>query len=123
TVYRMDCFAQLVSQGAWELPLNLTVRGVIISPDTLDDPAPVIRAAAVDSSDPPPPPVLYLTSPYLRGEEVRKVQEALNTHGFANSRDSVYGPFTEALVKQFQASKDLKVDGVVGPATRVALGL
>jgi peptidoglycan hydrolase-like protein with peptidoglycan-binding domain len=50
----------------------------------------------------------------MHGEEVRKVQAALNTHGFANRRDSVYGPFTEALMKKFQASQELKVDGVVG---------
>ena len=123
TVYRMECFAQLINRGAWDLPLNLTVRGVIIAPDNLDDPGPVVRASAVDPSDPPPPPVLHLTLPYMRGEAVRRVQEALNTNGFANSKDGVYGPFTEALVKKFQDSKRLRVDGVVGPATRIALGL
>jgi peptidoglycan hydrolase-like protein with peptidoglycan-binding domain len=59
----------------------------------------------------------------MRGEEVRKVQEALNTNGFANSRDGLFGPFTEALVKRFQDSKGLRPDGVVGPAVRTALGL
>jgi len=50
------------------------------------------------------------------------VQEALNTNGFSNSRDSVFGLFTEALVKRFQESKGMRADGVVGPATRTALG-
>jgi peptidoglycan hydrolase-like protein with peptidoglycan-binding domain len=68
------------------------------------------------------PPVLYLTSPSMRGEEVRKVQAAPNTHGFANSRDSVDGPFTEALIKKFQASQELKVDGVVGSQLTLLLG-
>ena len=123
TTKGLQDLAQLINRGAWDLPLNLTVRGVIIAPDNLDDPGPVVRASAVDPSDPPPPPVLHLTLPYMRGEAVRRVQEALNTNGFANSKDGVYGPFTEALVKKFQDSKRLRVDGVVGPATRIALGL
>jgi chitosanase len=122
-VYRMEAFTALAAGDAWELPLNLTVRGVVISPDNLDDPAPVVRASAVDPSDPPPPRILHLTSPYMRGEDVRRVQEALNTLGLANARDGVYGPFTEVLVRKFQASGGGRSDGVVGPATRTALGL
>jgi chitosanase len=123
TVYRMDAFTALTAGGNWDLPLNLTVRGVTISPDNLDDPAPVVRAAAVDPSDPPLPPILRLTSPYMRGEDVRQVQIALNSQGFANGRDGVYGPFTQALVTKFQSSRGMRADGVVGPATRRALGL
>ncbi len=122
TVYRMDSFALLIEQGVWELPLPLKVRGAVISDETLGDTPPVVRASAVDPEDQPANP-LYLKAPYLRGPEVRTVQEALNTHGFANSRDGVYGPFTETLVKQFQAARGMKADGVVGPATRAALGL
>ena len=122
TVYRMDAFTALTTSGAWDLPLDLTVCGVVISPGNLDDPAPVVRASAVDPSD-PLPPILYLTSPYMHGEDVRQVQEALNTQGLANARDGVYGPFTEALVRRFQASRGERADGVVGPATRAALGL
>jgi peptidoglycan hydrolase-like protein with peptidoglycan-binding domain len=59
----------------------------------------------------------------MRGPEVRIVQEALNTNGLANLRDGVYGPFTEALVKKFQERQGLRPDGVVGPATRQAMGL
>jgi len=123
TVYRMHAFARLIEQKAWELPLDLTVRGVVISPETLADAMPVLRASAVDPCDPTPGPVLYLTSPYQCGPEVVQVQEALNTHGLANGRDGVFGPFTEVLVKRFQESKGLCADGVVGPATRAALGI
>jgi chitosanase len=123
TVYRMDAFNALIAENKWNLALTMTVRGVVISPDNLRDSTPVVRAAAVDPADPPVAPILFLTSPYMRGEEVRKVQEALNTNGLANQRDGIFGPFTVALVKKFQESKSLRVDGVVGPGTRLALGL
>lgn len=123
TVYRMNAFNRLVGDGAWDLPLNLTVRGAVISPETLDEATPVVRAAAVDPDDPPAASILHLTSPYMRGEEVRRLQVALNTAGFTNSADGVYGPFTQTLVKAFQTSKRLRSDGVVGPATLTALGL
>ncbi|HXJ39450.1 MAG TPA: peptidoglycan-binding protein [Bryobacteraceae bacterium] len=123
TVYRMDAFNKLVGDGAWDLPLSLTVRGSFISEETLKNTGPVIRASAVDANDPPASRILRLTTPYLRGEEVRRLQIALNTAGLTNSADGVYGPFTEALVKKFQLSKTLKSDGIVGPATLTALGL
>lgn len=123
TVYRMDTFSRLIADGLWDLPLDLTVRGALISPATLDDEAPVVRVTAADPTDPPPPPVLFLRSPYIRGDEVRRVQEALNICGFVNSRDGIFGPFTASLVKRFQQDRQLKVDGVVGPGTRAALGL
>ena len=101
---------------SWGAPAVAGEVGARLFPEPLG-------AVAVAPSDPPAPPILHLTSPYMRGEEVRKVQEALNTNGFANSRDGVYGPFTEALVKRLQDSKGLRADGVVGPAARAALGL
>lgn len=123
TTYRMDAFETLISGGAWELPLDLKVRGVTIAPDNLDDPAPVVRATAAEPGDPLPPPALLLTLPFMRGDEVRRVQEALTANGFAIAPDGIYGHFTEALVRQFQVKKQLRADGVVGPATRAALGL
>lgn len=123
TVYRMDAFASLINAGAWDLPLPLKVRGVTIADDNLTAPAGVVRATAADSTDPPAPPILYLTTPYQRGADVKLLQEALNSRGFANTRDGVFGPFTEALVKMFQRAQGLVADGVVGPATRRALGL
>jgi len=123
TVYRMDSFNKLIDEGAWELPLPISVHGVTITEDGLQGPITIVRAAAIDQSDPPVRPVLRLTTPYMRGEEVHRVQEALNSAGFTNSKDGLFGPFTEVLVKKFQQSKQLKDDGVVGPSTRAALGL
>jgi peptidoglycan hydrolase-like protein with peptidoglycan-binding domain len=59
----------------------------------------------------------------MQGEDVRQAQEALNTMGFANGIDGIFGPFTDKLVRAFQAARKLKVDGTVGPATRRMRGL
>jgi chitosanase len=122
-VYRMDSFQKLIQQDAWDLPLALSVHGVSISKDILGGEVPVvIRAAAVDATD-LNPQILRLANPYLRGEEVQRLQDALVSNGFPNSRDGVFGPFTEVLVRKFQESKGMRPDGVVGPLTRQALGL
>jgi chitosanase len=123
TVYRMDSFNKMITDNAWDLPLPLKVRGVMITEEDMREPFPVVRAMASDPSDPPPARILRMTTPYMRGEDVRRVQEALNSQGFANSRDSIFGPFTEALVKRFQQSRQIKHDGVVGPTTLSLLGL
>lgn len=58
------------------------------------------------------------------GPEVRIVQQKLKETGFdPGNIDGVFGPGTEAAVIAFQHSKGLMADGIVGPATRKALGL
>ncbi|MEH2346667.1 MAG: peptidoglycan-binding protein [Nostoc sp.] len=60
-----------------------------------------------------------ILTPGSRGQLVRDVQTALG-----NLRvDGIYGQETVNQVRSFQASKGLLVDGVVGPETRVALGI
>ncbi|MEF8939041.1 MAG: peptidoglycan-binding protein [Salinivenus sp.] len=60
--------------------------------------------------------------PLLRGPDVKAVQRRLDTRGFSPGPvDGLYGRTTEAAVREFQASRNLKVDGIVGPRTWSAL--
>ena len=67
--------------------------------------------------------VLRLSNPFMRGEDVRLVQQALANAGYSIVADGVYGPGSRAVVIQFQRDKGLFPDGVAGPATRASLGL
>ncbi|WP_236035262.1 peptidoglycan-binding domain-containing protein [Alkalihalobacterium elongatum] len=57
-----------------------------------------------------------------KGEPVKELQRQLTSLGY-NTRgiDGIFGPATEAAVRNFQKSKKLTVDGVVGPQTKRAL--
>ena len=114
TVYRMQAFQELIAQDKWDIGLPLTVRGCVI--DSSIDAAPV-RASAVESED--EARILHLTRPYMEGADVRSVQRAMGM----NNPDGIFGPMTDGLVKQFQTRNSLRADGIVGPATRAALGL
>jgi len=52
------------------------------------------------------------------GDIVRAIQEVLDLRP-----DGIFGPKTEAAVKQFQSNNGLTVDGIVGPKTLAKLGL
>ncbi|MGO4887962.1 peptidoglycan-binding protein [Anaerobacillus sp. MEB173] len=56
--------------------------------------------------------LLSLQTPYLRGEDIKRVQRALNT-----AVDGLYGPMTERAVRNFQRREGITVDGIVGPQT------
>lgn len=52
-----------------------------------------------------------------KGQEVRNLQQILNTKGYSLTVDGDFGPLTQAAVKNFQRANGLTDDGVVGPKT------
>ena len=57
-----------------------------------------------------------------RGPRVREVQSILKQIGYYKGVvDGIYGPQTEAAVKNFQRNMALTVDGIVGENTYKAL--
>jgi chitosanase len=118
TVYRMDAFTQLISAGNWDLALPCTVRGVLIEPEGLDG-EPHVRVSAEGQDD----RLLMLRNPVLTGPDVLAVQKALRAAGLAPDSENGFGPQTDKAVRSFQRQRGLRVDGIVGPGTRTALGL
>ena len=107
----------------WDLELPLRVRGVVIDEAVLgftdDDGAVAARVPDPASTR----RILQLSTPYIRGEDVKALQAVLAQRGFSGDADGVFGPMTAVLVKQFQAKQGMLADGVVGPATWKALEL
>jgi chitosanase len=118
TVYRMESFEQLIASALWDLNLPLRVRGVNIDADALEERTPVIASAHDNTQR-----ILLLTTPLMTGEDVESIQTALKKTGIQVDIDKVFGQETDTAVRAYQRSKGLKPDGVVGPATRAALGL
>ena len=66
--------------------------------------------------------ILKLTSPLMYGEDIRAVQNKLNSLGYvAGTDDGYYGNMTRNAVINFQSKKGLAADGDVGPTTWSAL--
>jgi N-acetylmuramoyl-L-alanine amidase len=65
---------------------------------------------------------LFLRRPMLRGDDVADLQRRLGGMGFDAGRvDGIFGPNTEAALREFQRNTGLTVDGVCGPATYQAM--
>ena len=71
------------------------------------------------ATNPPPPTQREGDS----GPLVRVIQAALNNNGFnVGAADGDFGPKTKQAVMNFQRSRGLGADGIVGPMTWAALG-
>ena len=65
---------------------------------------------------------LKRTYPCMRGSDIRTLQTMLNALGFRCGRaDGVFGDRTKSAVMAFQRANGLKVDGIVGRATKARL--
>jgi N-acetylmuramoyl-L-alanine amidase len=61
---------------------------------------------------------LYHRMPMFRGDDVRELQGKLNALGFDSAKeDGLYGPRTDAALRQFQRNVGDDPDGIVGPHT------
>ena len=66
--------------------------------------------------------MIYLRSPMTRGDDVTDLQQQLGRLGFDTGwLDGVFGPNTEAAVRDFQHNQGVTADGVVGRETVAAL--
>jgi len=86
----------------------------------LDDRKALLATAKAVLSGAPIPPGTVKQGD--NGPDVVALQQKLIAAGYSVAADGDFGPGTDAAVKQFQASKGLTADGVVGPATWAALG-
>ena len=59
-----------------------------------------------------------------RGPAVQELQRRLTSKGYdTNGIDGIFGVNIENAVRNFQKANNLKADGIVGPATKKALGI
>lgn len=66
--------------------------------------------------------LLKITSPMMRGKDVRKLQEILLNVGYdSDGTDGIYGQNTHDAVRAFQYASGLTPDGIYGPMTHAAL--
>lgn len=66
--------------------------------------------------------LLYLRTPYLRGDDVADLQRRLGALGFDAGRiDGIFGPDTDRALRSFQRNAGLLVDGISGPTVVLSL--
>jgi N-acetylmuramoyl-L-alanine amidase len=66
--------------------------------------------------------LLYLRTPYVRGDDVVDLQRRLNTLGFDAGRvDGIFGPDADRALRGFQRNAGLSVDGICGAKTVLSL--
>ncbi|MCL1862543.1 MAG: peptidoglycan-binding protein [Defluviitaleaceae bacterium] len=71
-----------------------------------------------DGAGNPPPFPGFLIRQGARGDYVRQIQSCLNSVNHAGlATDGIFGPLTDAAVRNYQRANALAVDGIVGPIT------
>jgi len=66
-------------------------------------------------------PTLKLGDKDVEGNGVRRAQYLLREKGHNIQPDHIFGPATDAAVRQFEGSAGLTVDGIIGDQTWTAL--
>ena len=117
SVYRMDALKGLIDTDNWDLGLPFRVRGQLIDNQVLAG-APVRASAAVAEER-----LLRLRTPFMRGQDVAVLQQALAARDIVVDFAGVFGRDTEAAVVAFQEREGLGRDGMVGPSTRSRLDI
>lgn len=66
---------------------------------------------------------LYLTDPYMRGEDVREAQRLLTEQDYnCGEIDGIFGKKCDIATRNFQTDNSLKADGIIGKKTAEKLG-
>lgn len=82
------------------------------------------RSGSVIINPNPSGRILRVETPFLRGPDVRCVQQTLRAIGIDPGKiDGIYGDNTASAVRNFQIAEGLTVDGEVGSETTGELGL
>lgn len=92
----------------------LPATEVLVPPD---------RATSITTNS---PDLFYVKGNLMQGERVRRLQTKLNYYkllGEFLEVDGLFGTKTMLAVEAYQEQKHLEIDGVVGGATRQALGM
>lgn len=84
-------------------------------------PAEIEVTPAQPKTDSPPVPRTPIINQGDTGEAVREAQQLLAARGYTLDVDGVFGSRTDKVVRSFQRSSGMDVDGDVGPKTWAAL--
>ncbi len=122
---RNDAQAMLARDGQGQAPGTPTTPQKPAEPGSPTAPKPTEPGQAGGPKPAPQAPVFNDTRIERgdRNQDVRKLQEMLKAQGINTGPvDGIFGPKTQAAVRQFQQRQGLQTDGIVGSQTSAALG-